>query len=267
MRTYSVALRTSTAPHDAGPGAARRAVRRLRPVAVVAVAVAALVLTGCTGQGGTPAPGSAGPTTASAQVSPSGAQTGGGSPAASPEPSDPVSQSRVTYDWGVPSSEVTVTHTVGVPIATPPAPPLPYLVGVYVGDHPEGSPAYQRISFYFRGAFPSYRVKYVPAVLADGSGAPVPLTGNTFLSVVFVNAQAHDNAGASTVVASPHNPIGLPTLTSYAPAGDFEGHVSYGLGITSAAGSAGRPVRAGELRRADGAGGYFYVIYVDIRRS
>src|SRR6185369_11168806 len=85
---------------------------------------------------------------------------------------------RVTYDFAVPSSPVTIEHAFVPPIAQPPAPPLPYLVGIYVGNHP---PSYQRISFYFRGAFPPYRFQYVPQVTSDGSGAPVALSGNSFL--------------------------------------------------------------------------------------
>jgi len=102
---------------------------------------------------------------------------------------------RVTYDWGVPSNRVTIPHAVHAPIASPPAPALPYLVPIYVGDHPASRPKYQRISFYFRGTFPGYNFEYVPSVTADGSGAVVPLQGNAFLRVGFVSAQAHDNAG------------------------------------------------------------------------
>jgi hypothetical protein len=179
--------------------------------------------------------------------------TGGAGPATS-EPPD-VSDARVTYDFAVPTDSVTVTNPV--------TPPLPRLVGIYTGDHPEGSPAYQRISFYFQGAFPSYRFGFVSVVVQDGSGEPVKLDGTSILSLTFVDAQAHDDAGASTVVASPPGEIGMSQLVSYAQAGDFEGHVSFGLGLRGPDGTSKDPaIRLGQLRRSD-----TFVVYLDVRVS
>ncbi len=173
---------------------------------------------------------------------------------------------RVTYDWAVPSDQVSIPHTVHAPIAPSPALPLPYLVAIYVGDHPESDPQYQRISFYFRGAFPEYNLQYVASVGAEGSGAAIPLEGNAFLRVGFVSAQAHDNDGASTVKVEPETPLDLQNLKSYRSAGDFEGHVTYGLGIQVApASDQVLPIRAGELKKPDGAGGFYYVVYVDVQ--
>jgi hypothetical protein len=164
---------------------------------------------------------------------------------------------QVSYGFDVPSSPVTITHQVNPP-------PLPTLIGVYVGNHPEGTPAYQRISFYFRVGFPSYRFSYVGQIISDGKGSPVALSGNSFLSVVFTTAQAHDDSGASTVVdAAPQN-VGFPNLRGYAPAGDFEGHVSYGLGIQTAPNSDQvLRIRSGELKRPDGT----YVVHFDVQTA
>ena len=182
------------------------------------------------------------------------------------EPPAPVIDHRVTYDWAVPSDPVSIEHTVLAPIASAPALPLPHLVAIHVGDHPEGDLPYQRISFYFRGAFPGYNIGYVASVDAEGSGAAIPLEGNAFLRVGFVSAQAHDNDGASTVKVAPENPLDLQNLKSYGSAGDFEGHVTYGLGIQVApASDQVLPIRAGELRKPDGAGGFYYVVYVDVQ--
>ncbi len=181
------------------------------------------------------------------------------------EPTAAALEYRVTYDWGVPSNRVTIPHTVQAPIAPAPALPLPSLVAIYVGDHPEGDPKYQRISFYFRGAFPEYNLQYVPSVSAEGSGEAIPLQGNSFLRVGFVNAQAHDNAGESTVTVMPQDPIGFQNLKSYGSAGDFEGHVTYGLGIQVAPDSDQvLRIRAGELKKPDGVGGIYHVVHVDV---
>jgi hypothetical protein len=192
-------------------------------------------------------------------------------PTAPPEPpaSEPTAaglEYRVTYNWAVPSNQVTIPHAVQAPIAPAPALPLPYLVAIYVGDHPEANPKYQRISFYFRGAFPEYNLRYVPSLTAEGSGAAITLEGNGVLQVGFVSAQAHDNAGASTVKVTPKNPIGFQNLKSYGFAGDYEGYVTYGLGIqVMPASDQVLPIRAGELKKPDGAGGFFYVVHVDVQ--
>jgi hypothetical protein len=173
---------------------------------------------------------------------------------------------QVSYNWGVPSTTVEIKHTTTPPIAPPPAPPLPYLVGIYAADHPEGAPAYQRISFYFRGAFPGYRFSYVPSVLSDGRGEPIPLQGNAFLRLAFVGAQAHGDSGSSTITASPPSSLGYSALKSYGFGGDFEGYVTYGLGIQVAPNSdQARQIRTGELKKSDGSSGYFYVVHVDVR--
>ena len=172
----------------------------------------------------------------------------------------------MTYDWAVPSNQVTIPHPVQAPIASAPALPLPYLAGIYVSDHQEASPKFQRISFYFRGAFPEYNLQYVPSLTAEGSGAMVPLDGNAVLQIGFVSAQAHDNDGASTVIATPTNPIGFQNLRSYGFAGDYEGYVTYGLGIQVAPDSDQvLQIRAGEVTQPDAAGGFDYVVHVDIQ--
>jgi hypothetical protein len=200
-----------------------------------------------------------------ATVPPSAASASALPESSSIEPPATGIEYRVTYDWGVPSSNVSVPHTLQAPIAPPPALPLPYLVAIYAGDHPEADPKYQRISFYFRGAFPGYNFRYVRAVTADGSGATIPLDGNSFLQVAFSSAQAHDNEGASTVKVMPRNPIGFQNLKSYAAAGDYEGYVTYGLGLQVAPDSDQvLAIRAGELRKPDGVGGFYYVVHFDV---
>jgi hypothetical protein len=216
--------------------------------------------------GATSAAGDSSSAPGSSSSSPGSSSSSGSALPVSAEPVSSVVEYRVSFDWGVPSNTVEIKHAVVPPIAPPPSPPLPYLVGIYAADHPEGSPAYQRISFYFRGAFPGYRFGYVPAVLGDASGQPIPLQGNAFLRLVFVQAQAHDESGASTVTAKPSPSLGFSALKSYGPAGDFEGHVSYGLGIQVAPGSDQvRPIRTGELKKSDSSGKYLYVVFVDVR--
>jgi hypothetical protein len=158
----------------------------------------------------------------------------------------------------VPASPAQVAHLVQAPVTPAPGEPLPVLVRIQVGDHP--SEGFSRITFAFRGPTPSYQVGYVPRVQSDGSGDPVNLPGNAFLALRFDPAQAHDNAGRSTVSA-PSRTIGYPTLRGWAPAGDFEGYVSFGLGVQTS--GERLPVRLGESTRPDGT----HVVSVDVRRS
>lgn len=164
----------------------------------------------------------------------------------------------VTYGWAVPSSPARVTHTVQVPVTPAPGEPLPVLVQIQVGDHP--AEGFGRVTFAFRGPTPSYEIGYVARVRSDGSGAPVSLPGNAFLSVRFNPAQGHDSSGRTTVSAPPRT-VGYPTLRGWAPAGDFEGYLSFGLGLQTT--GSRLPVRLAESTRPDGT----HVVSVDVRRS
>ncbi|MBD0292308.1 MAG: hypothetical protein ICV70_01870 [Jiangellaceae bacterium] len=158
----------------------------------------------------------------------------------------------------MPSERVTITHDVT-------APALPTLVAIYAGEHNDDEPPYQRMSFYFRGGFPSYNLQYVRSVDEEGTGQPIALEGNGFLRIGFVDATAHDDSG-STIGRAPDESLGFQNIRSYGFAGDFEGHVTYGLGLQVAPDSDQvLPVRAGELEKPDGAGGTFYVVYVDVQ--
>ena len=146
-----------------------------------------------------------------------------------------VISSRIVLDWTWPGpgQPFKATHENPVPISPPPAPPLPALYAIGAGRHPAETPPYDQMSFRFLGGFPSYDIEFVPELIADASGLPVPMPGTgAILKVVFRDAQAHTADGtASTITRQPAPAIGYPALTSYAPAGDFEGVLSYGIGV------------------------------------
>ena len=98
-------------------------------------------------------------------------------------------------------------------------------------------------------AFPSYTFQIVPQVTRDGSGDPVTLPGATFLSVVFTPARSDAATGPRTV--------GYRRLKGYEQVGDYEGYVSYGVGVAGAT----VLVRTGESTRADGTN----VLALDVR--
>ncbi|HEX2360925.1 MAG TPA: hypothetical protein VHI11_02515 [Jiangellaceae bacterium] len=239
-----------------------RIVGNLVPIAVATIlAGAACGQAGTTGGGGgnVGAPGSSTAASAAPAESPTAASANPSAMADLPadEPAAGATEHRVTYDWATPSDQVTIEHAAEAP--------TPNLVAIYTGDHPEEDRPYQRIAFYFRDGFPQYNLQYVPSVVGEGTGEPIALDGNAFLRIGFVNAQAHDDAGESTVAQAPPQSIGLQNLKSYGFAGDFEGHVTYGLGLEVAPNSDQvLHVRAGELTKPDGDGGSYHVVYVDI---
>jgi len=191
-----------------------------------------LPLAGCGGDG----PGASGPTV-TVTVTPT---AGASSPAdtGSPSLSPPV--------WP--------TDDVSVPFQDAGPPPVPTLIAIHVGTHPEGG--FDRIALEFEG-LPGYRAGYQPTIVYDGSGLPVDLDGAAYLQLVFNPAQAHDEQGRPTLVPPPNKQVevGYPTLVAYVLNGDFEGYVSVALGLSAKVG-----FNIEQFRQADGD----YVIYVDV---
>ncbi|WP_200212459.1 AMIN-like domain-containing (lipo)protein [Micromonospora coerulea] len=173
-------------------------------------------------------------------------------------PSPAAGDWRVTYGWAAPTTPARIAHTVRVPVTPAPGEPLPVLVDIRVGDHP--TEGFSRITFAFRGSTPSYEVALVSRVESDGSGDPIDLPGDGYLSVRFDPAQGHLNSGRISY-AAPAPAIGYSTLRGWAPAGDFEGRLGFGLGLRTA--GAPLPVRLAESTRPDG----LHVVSVDVRRS
>ena len=80
-----------------------------------------------------------------------------------------------------------------------------------------------------RFATPGYDVRYVTRIVADGSGNPVSLLGTKRIRIIVRNARGHTNSGTNLLpsVITP----GCSNLRQVKKAGDFEGVVSYGLGL------------------------------------
>ncbi len=208
---------------------------------------------------------------ASSTAGPSPSATGDADETAPPHAGDKVISSTVTHDWSVPGP-TTPLHTIHqnpVPIAPPPAAPLPTLYAIGAGQHPSDTPPYDQLSFRFNAGFPSYDVEAVPELKNDASGLPIPMPGTgSILKVTFRGAQAHTADGkASTVTSAPPTAIGYTALTRYAPAGDFEGVLTYGIGV-------GRPmnpvpktkVRVYEVEKIE-QGQHLYVVAIQLDAS
>ena len=162
-----------------------------------------------------------------------GAPTSSGT--ASPATTAPTSSSTAPAAAAVPSQPTAAASWSTAPVTVvhhPPVPPVPVVTGVRYAAHP--TDGYDRIVFDIPGALPGYSAKYVPKVVADGSGEPVPVPGSYYLLIVFTPAQAHRDDGTPTISGT--HRINLPMIESYAVAGDYEGYVSVALGLNGKAG-------------------------------
>jgi hypothetical protein len=105
----------------------------------------------------------------------------------------------------------------------------PTLVAIRAAHHPETTPKYDRVVFEFNDAIPLLRIEYVNELIEDGSGLPIPIAGRSILLVQFTPARAHTDAGQSTAPAKMKPK--LPIVKAIICSGDFEGVVSYGIGL------------------------------------
>jgi len=111
------------------------------------------------------------------------------------------------------------------------ASPGSYLTAIRTGQQPSAD----RVVFEFSGKLPaSYTVTPVSAVTADGSGKPVAIAGRSFLRVTFRGATAVCPATGRTTYAGPSSvKPGFTQLLDVAAAGDFEGYLTWGVGLSA----------------------------------
>jgi len=181
----------------------------MRPVRLVAAAclLAAVAATGCTDSSGGP---SATPTAPSG----SAATTGPGT-ATTAAPRWTTATKAGTNNLKVPED-------------------MPMLVAIRTGSHD----GYDRVVLQFRNALPSWRVGYVNQVTSE-SGATVPLEGGASLFVQVDPAWGHDQ-NTPPYAATYTGPRSLtpryPTLRQVRWVDEFEGHLTFGVGLQRRAG-------------------------------
>jgi hypothetical protein len=76
---------------------------------------------------------------------------------------------------------------------------------------------------------PASTAAFVPALVGDFSGQPVPVPGRAVIRVQVKGAQAHREGGESTVMLD--QAFALPNVMSVRGAGDFEAVVTMGIGL------------------------------------
>jgi hypothetical protein len=120
-----------------------------------------------------------------------------------------------------------------------PVPPLPRAVRLDAGRHDDEG--FDRVVVEFDGDLPGYEIGYVSRVVQDGSGEPVSLLGSADLQIRITPADAHDDAGRSTLPVSRLTPD-FRTVREVRLVSDFEGYVTIGVGTAGR-----RPFRVSEL--------------------
>src|SRR4051794_27837643 len=107
----------------------------------------------------------------------------------------------------------------------PAAPATPTLVAIRAAHHP----GFDRVVFVFRGGLPaSRRVGYVRTLVADPSGLPVRVAGRAVLQVSLSAARARDAGGPT---AASRRVFTTPNVVTTVRSGDFEGVLTYGIGL------------------------------------
>lgn len=112
-------------------------------------------------------------------------------------------------------------------LASPNEVTVPVLTQIRAAHHP----GYDRLVFEFRGGIPKSRgVVYVTKVIADPSGKKVHVVGSALLRVRFKYANGH-NASGRRSYGPARRTFALPGLIQVVNAGDFEGVLSFGVGV------------------------------------
>jgi len=108
--------------------------------------------------------------------------------------------------------------------------PGSYLTAVRTGQHA----GYDRVVFEFSGGLPVVTAERVEAVYADPKGTKIPLPGQSYLRVVFRGASANCPQPAHRTWTGPSvlTPR-YPQLLAVKAAGDFEGYLSFGVGLAA----------------------------------
>ncbi len=123
-----------------------------------------------------------------------------------------------------------VSTTIGVAQAQTAS--VPFVTGLRVAHRNDVSPSFDRVVIDMTGPMPAeIQWEYVAKLIQDGSGFEVPIEGTTKYQIALRGAQAHNDAGQSTIVQPTITPR-LPIVRQVKLHSDFEGLVLVGIGLS-----------------------------------
>jgi hypothetical protein len=169
-----------------------------------------------------------------AAVAATGCTDGSGDPSATPAPTAATTTSGGPTDTTGPGTTTTAaprwTTATKAGTNNPKVPEdMPMLTAIRTGSHD----GYDRVVLQFRNDLPSWRVGYVDRVPSE-SGATVPLEGAASLFVQVDPAWAHDldtPPYAATYTGSRTLTPRSPMLRQVRLVDEFEGHLTFGVGL------------------------------------
>ncbi|MGY1672666.1 peptidoglycan-binding domain-containing protein [Geodermatophilus sp. SYSU D00710] len=95
---------------------------------------------------------------------------------------------------------------------------------------------FDRLVLDFDGPAPGFRVQYVDRLVEDGSGRPIPLRGRAVVEITVHPAAAHRDDGSPTRSGPVPDVTGFAAFRQIAEAGDFEGVLTWGIGVAARTG-------------------------------
>jgi hypothetical protein len=114
------------------------------------------------------------------------------------------------------------------PASSAAQPSIPVMTNIRTGLNT----GYDRVVLDMSGPQPGVSYRLTDELIADGSGDIVWLTGEFFVEVVATPAAAHDLAGNPTYTGSQKfRTRNLRNVMAVAVTGDFEAHLTIGLGL------------------------------------
>jgi len=120
--------------------------------------------------------------------------------------------------------------TCELPIVDPATVPIANIVDVRVGTHAD----YDRVVFEFEQGLPEFTLaEATPPFSQDGSGAPVAVEGESFLSLTMRGGSKQTDAGTSSYDGPTDFDPGFATLVDLVEGGDFERQSTWYLGLST----------------------------------
>jgi len=107
-----------------------------------------------------------------------------------------------------------------------------FLVRVRAGRNKD----FDRLVFDFEGPAPGFRVRYVDQLIEDGTGDPISLRGRAVVEVTLQPAVAHRDDGSPTLTGPLPDVTAFAAFRQVADAGDFEGVLTWGIGVAAETG-------------------------------
>jgi hypothetical protein len=107
-----------------------------------------------------------------------------------------------------------------------------FLVRVRAGRNKD----FDRLVFDVEDPAPGFLVRYVDQLIEDGSGRPVPLRGRAVVEITLRPAAAHRDDGTPTRLGPIPDVTGFAAFRQIADAGDFEGVLTWGIGVAARTG-------------------------------